>query len=237
MAASRNRFLEKMVERLHAALSTGPALNCRPHQSRQRVDLALVAALDGSKPEAVLARLLAGESVKITSRARAVVPAAEARASEAQAPSPSTKLPRAVAPPTSDGRGAATEAGSSETGSSETASSETASSETASSETLPSDPTETVPSSEVAPSKTLASEAEGALIPEPSRAEREALALLGKLRNVADDARTFEQDTGAHVLHVGFPLLQLPPGKLAGATKSGAHKRVLAPVAFVPRSA
>src|SRR5262249_46779100 len=41
------------------------------------------------------------------------------------------------------------------------------------------------------------------------------------------------QDTGAHVLHVGFPLLNLPPGKLT-AGRNDAAKRVLAPVAFVP---
>ena len=60
-------------------------------------------------------------------------------------------------------------------------------------------------------------------------------ALLSKLRSLAEDARDYEQDTGAHVLHVGFPLLSLPPGT-AGLTMSawGAGKRLLAPIAFVP---
>ena len=59
--------------------------------------------------------------------------------------------------------------------------------------------------------------------------------LLTKLRVIADDARTYEQDTGVHVLNVGFPLLSLPPGTFAGAGggRSGS-RRVLAPIAFVP---
>ncbi len=56
--------------------------------------------------------------------------------------------------------------------------------------------------------------------------------LLTKLRGLAEDAREYEQDTGVHVLHVGFPLLSLPPGT-AG---SGGSKRLLAPIAFIPVS-
>lgn len=60
-------------------------------------------------------------------------------------------------------------------------------------------------------------------------------ALLSKLRGLAEDARDYEQDTGAHVLHVGFPLLSLPPG--AGSlTSAFGTKRLLAPIAFVPVS-
>ncbi len=51
---------------------------------------------------------------------------------------------------------------------------------------------------------------------------------------MAEDARTYEQDTGVHVLNVGFPLLSLPPGSAAGAAGRGATRRILAPVAFVP---
>ena len=69
MTAPKNKFLERMLERLYAALSSGPALNCRPHQSRQRVDLALVAQLEGVPAEALLARLLSDErQVKVTPR-------------------------------------------------------------------------------------------------------------------------------------------------------------------------
>src|SRR6185437_1036236 len=51
--------------------------------------------------------------------------------------------------------------------------------------------------------------------------------VLTKLRVLADEARTYEQDTGAYVLNLGFPLLRLP---------ASGGKRVLAPVAFVPVS-
>lgn len=62
-------------------------------------------------------------------------------------------------------------------------------------------------------------------------------ALLHKLRMIAEDAKTYEQDTGVHVLHVGFPLLSLPPGSFTGARSGGfATRRVLAPVAFIPIS-
>ena len=61
--------------------------------------------------------------------------------------------------------------------------------------------------------------------------------LLTKLRGLAEDAREYEQDTGVHVLHVGFPLLSLPPGSV-GSLKSaaGSTKRLLAPIAFIPVS-
>jgi hypothetical protein len=59
--------------------------------------------------------------------------------------------------------------------------------------------------------------------------------LLTKLRGLTEDARDYEQDTGVHVLHVGFPLLSLPPGA-AGSLMSaaGGSRRLLAPIAFIP---
>src|SRR5688500_14384126 len=59
------------------------------------------------------------------------------------------------------------------------------------------------------------------------RAWVEQQALLGKLRVIADDARTYEQDTGVHVLNVGFPLLSLPPGSF-DARQAGSTRRILA---------
>ncbi len=57
--------------------------------------------------------------------------------------------------------------------------------------------------------------------------------MLTKLRVMADDARTYGQDTGVHALNIGFPLLSLPPGTFGG--RAGvASRRILAPIAFVP---
>ena len=67
------------------------------------------------------------------------------------------------------------------------------------------------------------------------RAWVEQQALLTKLRVIADDARTYEQDTGVHVLNVGFPLLSLPPGSF-DARQTGSTRRILAPIAFIPVS-
>lgn len=55
-------------------------------------------------------------------------------------------------------------------------------------------------------------------------------ALFHKLKILAEDARVYEQDTGVDVLHVGFPLLHIPPG--AG----GSTRRILAPLALIPVS-
>src|SRR4051794_6817697 len=58
--------------------------------------------------------------------------------------------------------------------------------------------------------------------------------LLAKLRGIAEDAKTYEQDTGVHVLNIGFPLLSLPPGVSGGRQRGGATRRIIAPIAFIP---
>ncbi|CAN5674505.1 hypothetical protein BH11PLA1_BH11PLA1_19260 [soil metagenome] len=64
-------------------------------------------------------------------------------------------------------------------------------------------------------------------------------ALITKLRHLADDALTYEQDTGAHVLYVGYPLLSIP-GAAAGKAQGlgggafGGGRQILAPVAYIP---
>jgi very-short-patch-repair endonuclease len=154
-----------MLERLYAALASGPSLNCRPHNSRQRVDLAALGRLDGTAPHTVLAALL-GDKAGV--RLAVKPPVAEDQ------PSPSASL---VSDSTEPDTGAPSAAS-------------------------------------------------------PTRAEEEQQALLRKLATIVEDARTFEQDTGAHVLHVGFPLLHLPPGT---KDKRGfGTRRILAPIAFVP---
>ena len=60
------------------------------------------------------------------------------------------------------------------------------------------------------------------------KAWRAQKSLLGKLRNLSEDARTYEQDTGVHALNLGYPILSLPPGAMGGT------RRILAPLAFIP---
>jgi len=80
---------------------------------------------------------------------------------------------------------------------------------------------------------------EGDAITPEERVARQAFtdqtALLAKLRGIAEDARTYEQDTGVHVLNIGFPLLSLPPGA-GGARQRSATRRIIAPIAFIPVS-
>jgi len=58
--------------------------------------------------------------------------------------------------------------------------------------------------------------------------------LVNKIRILADEARTYEQDTGEQALNLGLPLLSLPPGSLGASRRRTAAKRVLAPLAFIP---
>ena len=55
-----------------------------------------------------------------------------------------------------------------------------------------------------------------------------------KLRMIAEEARTYEQDTGVCALNLGFPLLSLPPGTFGGRFGVAPSRRVLAPLAFIP---
>src|SRR5256885_14787127 len=59
-AEPANKILARMLERLFAALVNGPSLNCRPHNSRQRVDFAHVQRLGDIAPPEALAELLGG---------------------------------------------------------------------------------------------------------------------------------------------------------------------------------
>ena len=53
-----NKILQRMLERLFAALVNGPSLNARPHSSRQRIDLTQLAKLGDRSAEDVLRELL-----------------------------------------------------------------------------------------------------------------------------------------------------------------------------------
>ncbi len=159
MARESNRILSKMLERLFSALINGPSLNCKPHSSRQRVDLLQLTKLHDLKPEQVLQELLGSQrSAKVM--ARVSPPPKRAEQVEEQ------DLPKL-----SDADRAARQAWS------------------------------------------------------------EQQSLLSKIRTITEDARNYENDTGVHILHIGFPLLSLPPGS-SGLQRS-LTRRILAPLAFI----
>src|SRR5882757_5725058 len=69
MSESSNKILRRMLERLYASLTNGPLLSCRPHSSRQRIDLMQLGRLDGPGPDEVLPLLLGSDrSVKFGGR-------------------------------------------------------------------------------------------------------------------------------------------------------------------------
>ena len=152
MADGGNRILARMLDRLFASMVNGPSLNCRPHASRQRIDLSALSRLRDKAPEAALRELLG-----------------EAR---------ETRITARVAPPGNKGD----------------------------------DPQRPDPEQE---------------------AWTDQQAILAKLRVIAEDARTYEQDTGVAVLNIGFPLLSMPPGTFA-AHQGPATRRIIAPIAFIP---
>lgn len=129
--------LARMLDRLLAALVTGANMNCRPHNSRQRIDLSVLSRFADTMPIEILKRLLGDER-----QAKCVAAVKEPREGE--------------------------------------------------------DP----------------------------QTWRSQESLLAKLRGIAEDARTYEQDTGARSLFVGFPLLHLP--------ETASSRRILAPVALIP---
>ena len=178
MAEANNKILPRMLERLFAGLLSGPNLNCRPHSSRQRVDLMQLEKFCDLKPAKVLWELLGPQrSVKVSGKV------------------PQPKRLRKNFEKKHRDSGEA----------------------------------ESKPIHEKEPEKELT--------PEELAAQKhwsDQQALLSKLRIVVDEARTYEQDTGVHVLNVGFPLLSLPPGSLKASVNRAASRRVLAPIAFIP---
>src|SRR6266850_1948680 len=69
MAQSTSKILSKMLERLFASLLSGPALNCRPHSSRQRIDFTALSRLKDIAPEQALRNLLSPDhKSKLTAR-------------------------------------------------------------------------------------------------------------------------------------------------------------------------
>jgi hypothetical protein len=165
MSSHEQPILKKMLDRLFAAMMNGPNLNCRPHSSRQRIDLVQLSKLQSTGPEQILHELLgANRSCKVSALA---------------------KPPKQNADP----------------------------------EEKPEDDTE---------------ESEERKAERKMRQEfAEQTSVLNKLRIIVEDARTYENDTGVHVLQLGFPLLNLPPGK---SGMPGMTRRIFAPLAFISLS-
>ena len=61
MAEAGQKLIEVLQDRLYATLTNGPLMSCRPHSSRQRIDLMQLGKLNGPTPKAVLAGLLGKE--------------------------------------------------------------------------------------------------------------------------------------------------------------------------------
>ncbi len=182
--ADANKILVRMLDRLFASMVNGPSLNCRPHSSRQRVDLSGLGRFRDVAPEDIL-RALVGDAAEIKVTARVPQPrrrsAAPDRGLRAESQTPARSEDDA---PVEAAR-------------------------------------------EVEPAELTAEEQAA------QRAWSEQQSLLAKLATIAEDARTYEQDTGVHVLNVGFPLLSLPPGTFR-ARGGSATRRIIAPVAFIP---
>src|SRR5688500_5507765 len=69
MGESDNKIGVRMLERLFAGLLSGPNLNCRPHNSRQRVDLTHLARLGDLSADDILRGLLGDpRQAKLTAR-------------------------------------------------------------------------------------------------------------------------------------------------------------------------
>ncbi|HZW05899.1 MAG TPA: AAA domain-containing protein, partial [Phycisphaerales bacterium] len=157
-----NKVLLTMRDRLLTALVNGPSMNCRPHNSRQRMDALTLRALGDEGAARLISALLAGDdSVTLA----------------ATHPAPASARDRSARPD------------------------------------------DDTPPEEAC---------------DPRRAPWQAQqACLSKLRLIAEEARTYEDDTGAHVLAIGFPILSMPPGAGAGGAARSEQRRLLAPVAFL----
>jgi len=167
--AKPSRVLQAMLDRQFAAIMTGPAMNCRPHHSRQRIDLTAFGALQTVDAAEIVRGLVSdGAEVEIEAKVKPPVGMTFGRGRRS-------------------GKGKGTEGAEGE-----------------------------------------------ATVDQKQREEWNAQQqVLSKLRVIAEEAETYEQDTGVYILNVGFPLLSLPPG-MGTAEGTASTKRILAPLAFMP---
>jgi hypothetical protein len=70
MIENKRVILEKLLDRLYASLVQGPCLNCRPHSSRQRIDLTTLKMLKHLSPSEITPKLLTGtKKVEVLAKA------------------------------------------------------------------------------------------------------------------------------------------------------------------------
>jgi hypothetical protein len=208
--AAGRRVLGRMLDRLFAAVVNGPSMNCRPHRSRQRIDWSWLAVLGDATPADALKQLL-GEDRKTVLRSRIAAPVpASARSS--------------------DGGADVADAGVLTDQPAEREAEPAAQPSTAGGGPAARRRVEDFFGGESEPGRG------GESPPDTAEAAMLQAALFQKLHTIAEDARTYEQDTGVQVLDVGFPLLSLPPAFVSAAEGRQVSRRVLAPIAFVPVS-
>src|SRR3954465_13852305 len=93
------KVLSKLLDRLFASLTAGPGLNCRPHSSRQRIDIASITKLQDLSPEDALLTLLGSERV-VKLSARATLPKRVAKKVKEQQATPAAEQDPSAAPTT-----------------------------------------------------------------------------------------------------------------------------------------
>ena len=218
MGEANHRIILRMKERLFAGLLNGPNLNCRPHASRQRVDWLQFAKLQDVDPVEGLLSLLDKRKVQFTARVEFPEHMRKLSGRRFGRSTKATQDPVPTAPVIAPMPAEAVGGGDSETTANATSAGN-------------GDPGQPAPPPSETPSENGEVSAEKSeKVPDDPWTQQQTL--VKKLRVVADDARTYEQDTGVHVLQVGFPLLSLPAAA-SGKSGTGA-KRVLAPIAFIP---
>src|SRR5579859_7013135 len=138
-----NPFLGRMLERLYASLASGPGLNCRPHNSRQRIDLVLIQKLDGISARDLVHTVLDSQQefmIDLDAKSMAQEDAALVVESNLTVVEEETKY-------------------------------------------------------------------------NPRRQLGARRTILNKLRTIAEESRSYEQETGTSVLNIGYPVLHIAPGK------------------------
>jgi DNA replication protein DnaC len=160
---SESNILNQMLDRLFAAIVRGPSIDCKPTNSRQRLDLIELEALRDINPIGIVHELMS-EDGEVRLRGQVSRP-----------PPKHTNAPQVRFG------------------------------------------TQEEDERELSPEERAA-----------KKAWQRQSKVVRKLRNIAEEARTYEEDTGVYVLNVGFPLLHLPKHTNDGGP------RVLAPLAFIP---